>query len=269
MSYVFKKKNGLFDMAEKEFKELEKIIRLLRKECPWDRIQTHETIKEALLEEAYEAVEAIDRKDYEELKKELGDLLLHVIFHSVIAEEINKFTLSDVINLEKEKLIRRHPHVFGLAEIQDHHEVKRNWEKIKLTEGRKSIVDGIPNELPALQRAYRIQEKVAKIGFEWTTKEQALKKIEEEIYELKESLEKKQIEKIEDELGDLLFALVNFARLHNINSESALRKANRKFIQRFQYIEKKLKRDKKELKNVSFEELLSLWKHSKNPENSV
>jgi len=254
-------------MTEKEYKELEEVVRLLRKECPWDRIQTNDSIKEATLEEAYEVVEAIDQKDYDELKKELGDLLLHVIFHSVIAEEMKKFTLAEVINLEKEKLIRRHPHVFGNVEVQDHHEVKQNWEKIKLTEGRNSVLDGLPNELPALQKAQRIQEKVAKIGFEWTTKEQAFKKIEEEIYELKEAIQKNQIEEIEDELGDLLFSLVNFARLHNINAETALRKANKKFIKRFQYIEEKLKTEEKDIKNLSVDELLSLWKQTKNIEN--
>lgn len=254
-------------MTEKEYKELEEVVRLLRKECPWDRIQTNDSIKEATLEEAYEVVEAIDQKDYGELKKELGDLLLHVIFHSVIAEEMKKFTLAEVINLEKEKLIRRHPHVFGNVEVQDHHEVKQNWEKIKLTEGRNSVLDGLPNELPALQKAQRIQEKVAKIGFEWTTKEQAFKKIEEEIYELKEAIQKNQIEEIEDELGDLLFSLVNFARLHNINAETALRKANKKFIKRFQYIEEKLKTEEKDIKNLSVDELLSLWKQTKNIEN--
>jgi tetrapyrrole methylase family protein/MazG family protein len=254
-------------MTEKEYKELEEVVRLLRKECPWDRIQTNDSIKEATLEEAYEVIEAIDQKDYEELKKELGDLLLHVIFHSVIAEEMNKFTLAEVINLEKEKLIRRHPHVFGDVEVEDHHEVKQNWEKIKLSEGRSSVLDGLPNELPALQKAQRIQDKVAKIGFEWTTKEQAFKKIEEEIYELKESLQKNQIDEIEDEFGDLLFSLVNFARLYNINAETALRKANRKFIRRFQYIEEKLKRENKDLKALSVDELLSLWRHSKNIEN--
>jgi tetrapyrrole methylase family protein/MazG family protein len=254
-------------MTEKEYKELEEVVRLLRKECPWDRIQTNDSIKEATLEEAYEVVEAIDQKDYEELKKELGDLLLHVIFHSVIAEEMDKFTLADVINLEKEKLIRRHPHVFGDVEVQDHHEVKHNWEKIKLTEGRKSIVDGVPNELPALQRAHRIQEKVAKLGFEWTTKEEAFKKIEEEIFELKESLKNNRVDEIEDEFGDLLFSIVNFARIHGINAETALRKANRKFIRRFKFVEDKLRSDKKELKNLSIDDLLSLWENSKNDEN--
>lgn len=256
-------------MTEKEYKELEEIVRFLRKECPWDRIQTNDSIKEATLEEAYEVVEAIDQKDFDELKKELGDLLLHVIFHSIIAEEEKRFTLSEVIKLEKEKLIRRHPHVFGNVEVKDHNEVKHNWEKIKLSEGRNSVVDGIPNDLPALQRAHRIQEKVAKLGFEWTDREEAFKKVEEEIYELKKSLNEKSIEKIEEEFGDLLFSLVNFARLHNINAETSLRKTNKKFIRRFKFIEEKLKDENRELKDLSLDELLNLWSHSKNIENSL
>lgn len=256
-------------MTEKEYKELEEIVRLLRKECPWDRIQTNDSIKEATLEEAYEVIDAIERKDFDELKKELGDLLLHVIFHSVIAEEENKFTLAEVINLEKEKLIRRHPHVFGDVDVKDHNEVKQNWERIKLEEGRNSVVDGIPNELPALQRAHRIQEKVAKLGFEWTNKEEAFKKIEEEILELKASLRKKNAAEIEEEFGDLLFALVNFARLYQINAETALRKANNKFIRRFQFIEEKLKREHKELKDISLDELLTFWKASKDIEKTT
>lgn len=250
-------------MTEKEYKELEEVVRLLRKECPWDRIQTNDSIKEATLEEAYEVVEAIDEKNYDELKKELGDLLLHVIFHSIIAEEENHFTLAEVINLEREKLIRRHPHVFGDLEVKDHHEVKKNWEKIKMSEGRESIVDGIPKELPALLRAHRIQEKVAKVGFEWTTKIEAFKKIEEELMELKESIEEKNIDMIENEFGDLLFAFVNFARLYQINAEASLRKANEKFIKRFKLLEEKIKDAKIDLGSLSKDELLKLWNEVK------
>lgn len=250
-------------MIEKEFKEFEEIVRLLRKECPWDKIQTNDSIKEATLEEAYEVVEAIDEKNYDDLKKELGDLLLHVIFHSVIAEDENKFTLSEVIQLEKEKLIRRHPHVFGEVEVNDHNEVKQNWEKIKLSEGRESIVDGIPKELPALLRAYRIQEKVAKIGFEWTTKEEAFKKIEEELMELKSSIENRSVDEIENEFGDLLFSIVNFARLYQVNAETSLRKANEKFIRRFRIIEEFSKTKNQNISDLSKDELISLWELSK------
>lgn len=253
-------------MSDKEFKEIKEfieIVRLLRKECPWDKIQTNDSIKEATLEEAYEVVEAIDEKNYDELKRELGDLLLHVIFHSVIAEDENKFTLSEVIELEKEKLIRRHPHIFGEVKVDDHNQVKQNWEKIKLSEGRKSVVDGIPKELPALLSAYRIQEKVAKVGFEWTTKEEAFNKIEEELKELKNSIENKSIDEIENEFGDLLFSIVNFARLYHINAETSLRKANKKFIQRFKTVEKILKTKNQNISDLSKDELISLWQLSK------
>ncbi len=253
-------------MSDKEFKEIKEfieIVRLLRKECPWDKIQTNDSIKEATLEEAYEVVEAIDEKNYDELKRELGDLLLHVIFHSVIAEDENKFTLSEVIELEKEKLIRRHPHIFGEVKVDDHNQVKQNWEKIKLSEGRKSVVDGIPKELPALLSAYRIQEKVAKVGFEWTTKEEAFNKIEEELKELKNSIENKPIDEIENEFGDLLFSIVNFARLYHINAETSLRKANKKFIQRFKTVEKILKTKNQNISDLSKDELISLWQLSK------
>ena len=253
-------------MSDKEFKEIKEfieIVRLLRKECPWDKIQTNDSIKEATLEEAYEVVEAIDEKNYDELKRELGDLLLHVIFHSVIAEDENKFTLSEVIELEKEKLIRRHPHIFGEVKVDNHNQVKQNWEKIKLSEGRKSVVDGIPKELPALLSAYRIQEKVAKVGFEWTTKEEAFNKIEEELKELKNSIENKSIDEIENEFGDLLFSIVNFARLYHINAETSLRKANKKFIRRFKTVEKILKTKNQNISDLSKDELISLWQLSK------
>ncbi len=254
-------------MTEKNYKELEEIVRLLRKECPWDRIQTNNSIKSATLEEAYEVVDAIDNNDYEELKKELGDLLLHVIFHSVIAEEENKFTLAEVIELEKNKLIRRHPHVFGNVEVEDHHEVKKNWERIKLSEGRESIVDGIPIDLPALLRSYRIQEKVAKVGFEWTAKEEAFKKIEEELMELKNTFDEKSIDDIEMEFGDLLFSIVNFARLYHIDAETALRKANQKFIKRFKLLEGKLKERNLKVQDLKVDELLELWNKIKSERN--
>ncbi len=255
-------------MTEFEYKELEEIVRLLRKECPWDRVQTNDSIKEATLEEAYEVVEAIDNKDDDELKKELGDLLLHVIFHSVIAEEENRFTLSEVINLEKEKLIRRHPHVFGNVEVEDHHEVKRNWEAIKLKEGRISLLDGLPKDLPALSKAYRIQEKVAKIGFEWTNKKEAFEKILEELHELKEAFNKNNIDEIESEFGDFLFALVNFARLNSIHAETALRKANQKFITRFRLLEESLKAQNKKLNELKLEEILQMWNETKSIQKS-
>jgi len=250
-------------MTENEYRELEEVVRLLRVKCPWDRIQTNDSIKSATLEEAYEVVEAIDENNYDELKKELGDLLLHVIFHSVIAEEMGFFTLSEVISIERDKLIRRHPHVFGELEINDHHEVKANWEKIKLSEGRQSVVDGVPKNLPALLRAYRIQEKVAKVGFEWTTSDEAFDKLIEELNELRGSLKNNDNVKAREEFGDFLFALVNFARLNKIDAEESLRIANEKFIKRFQNLEMKLKVKNKTISELSKNELLKLWSESK------
>ncbi|MCX8010859.1 MAG: nucleoside triphosphate pyrophosphohydrolase [Ignavibacteria bacterium] len=250
-------------MSKERFNELENTVRKLRKECPWDKIQTNDSIKAATLEETYEVLEAIDQKDYDELKKELGDLLLHIVFHSVIAEESNKFTLSEVIEGITEKLIRRHPHVFGNAEVEDHHEVKRNWERIKLQEGRESILDGVPRELPALLRAYRLQEKASKIGFEWKSKEEAFQKILEEINELKEIEKSSDFSKLQSEIGDLLFAIVNYARMIGVNCEDALRICNEKFISRFKFVEKNLKEQSNPITDASLSEMLELWKIAK------
>lgn len=246
-----------------KYLELENLIRKLRKECPWDKIQTNDSIKSATIEEAYEVVDAIDNKDYAELKKELGDLLLHVLFHSIIAEGENKFTIDDVIEYLSEKLIRRHPHIFEDVKVKDDDEVKTNWEKIKLEEGRKSVLDGLPKEFPSLLKAYRMQEKAAKIGFEWKNSIDAFKKIEEEILEIKKEIERSDKEKLEDEIGDLLFAITNFARMEKINSEEALRKANNKFKSRFQQVEYQIKEQKTDDKNVSLDFMLNLWAESK------
>jgi len=250
-------------MAKEEFEKLENTVRRLRVECPWDRMQTNDSIKAATLEETYEVLEAIDQKDYEELKIELGDLLLHIVFHSLIAEDGKHFTLSEVINHITEKLIRRHPHVFEGIKIEDHHEVKRNWEMIKLSEGRISVVDGVPKELPALLRAFRLQEKASKFGFEWKTTKDAFKKVEEEIQEIEKSFEQKNIDHIEDEFGDLLFALVNFGRMNNINSEDALRKCNEKFIKRFQYVEKMVNKNSDDTNEDKLDQMLKYWKEAK------
>ncbi|MBU2445193.1 MAG: nucleoside triphosphate pyrophosphohydrolase [Bacteroidetes bacterium] len=250
-------------MAKEEFEKLENTVRRLRVECPWDRMQTNDSIKAATLEETYEVLEAIDQKDYEELKIELGDLLLHIVFHSLIAEDGKHFTLSEVINHITEKLIRRHPHVFEGIKIEDHHEVKRNWEMIKLSEGRISVVDGVPKELPALLRAFRLQEKASKFGFEWKTTKDAFKKVEEEIQEIEKSFEQKNIDHIEDEFGDLLFALVNFGRMNNINSEDALRKCNEKFIKRFQYVEKMVNKNSDDTNEDKLDQMLKYWEEAK------
>jgi len=260
-------------MIENKFEEFVEIVKRLRKECPWDREQTNDSIKAATIEEAYEVVEAIDNKDYEELKKELGDLLLHVIFHSTIAEESNYFKLENVIDSIQEKLIRRHPHVFGNVEVNSAEEVKKNWEEIKLTEGRKSVVDGVPVSLPALQRAHRLQEKASKVGFDWEDKEDVWKKVIEEIEEMHEienlksqipNLKNDELnEKLENEIGDVFFAMVNYSRFLGINPENALRRTNEKFIKRFNYIEMKILESGRNLSESNLKEMDIFWEESK------
>lgn len=250
-------------MLESKFNEFVSIVKRLRKECPWDHEQTNDSIKAATIEEAYEVVEAIDNKEYNELKKELGDLLLHVVFHTVIASENAHFELDDVIDSISEKLIRRHPHVFGNAVVNGAEDVKKNWETIKLSEGRDSLLDGIPFNLPSLYRAYRLQEKAAKVGFDWKNKSDVWDKVTEEIRELGEAEESETQEKIEEEFGDLLFAITNYARFLKINPEDALRKANKKFEERFAFIEKKLADMNKKITDSNLEEMEHFWLKSK------
>lgn len=246
-----------------KFTELLNIMYRLRKECPWDRGQTHESIKSATLEESYEVIESIDKKDYNELKSELGDLLLHIVFHSVIAEENKEFTISDVIDSISQKLIRRHPHIFGDTIVNSHEDIMRNWETIKLSEGRTSVLEGVPTNLPELHKAFRIQEKVSKVGFDWKNKFDVWKKVKEEIRELQEAELSGNDKKIEEEIGDLFFSLVNYSRFLKINPENALRNTNKKFIKRFQYIENKVKEIGKEIVDCDIKELDKFWEESK------
>ncbi len=260
-------------MTQTKFNEFVDIVKRLRKECPWDREQTNDSIKANTIEEAYEVVDAIDNKNYEEFKKELGDLLLHVVFHTVIVEEQNKFDINDVIDSIQTKLIRRHPHVFGDKKVNGSDEVKKNWEEIKLEEGRENLLEGIPESLPALQRAHRLQEKAAKVGFDWEKKEDVWGKVIEEIQEMHE-IETKMIQKpdnnadelreeLEKEVGDVFFALVNYARFLNINPEDALRKTNRKFIKRFTYVENKIKETGRNISQSNLKEMDKYWEESK------
>lgn len=242
------------------------IVRRLRKECPWDREQTHQSIRHSLIEEAYEVVESIDEKNMAELKAELGDLLLHVALHSVMAEEERAFTIDEVLFHSMEKLIRRHPHVFGNTKVTGAHEVKANWEKIKMTEGRNSLLDGVPKELPALLRAARLQEKASKVGFDWKDKKEVWKKVEEEIREFRAAERKGNKAEVENELGDLLFALVNYTRFIHINPELALRKTNEKFTKRFRGIEHSLHQQGKNIEHATFEEMDMLWNQQKEAE---
>ncbi len=250
-------------MTDSKFNEFIQIVKKLRKECPWDKEQTNDSIKAATIEEAYEVVEAIDNKDYDELRKELGDLLLHVVFHTVIAEESNHFKIDDVIDSIREKLIRRHPHVFGNKKVSGAEEVKTNWEEIKLSEGRDNLLDGMPPLLPALQRAHRIQEKVSKVGFDWEKKEDVWKKVIEEIEEMHQSEMEGTNDELESEIGDVFFALVNYARFLKVNPENALRKTNKKFIKRFGYVEKKITESGRKLSEATLEEMNVFWEESK------
>ncbi len=250
-------------MIERKFGELVAIMRKLRVECPWDREQTNDSIKAATIEEAYEVVESIDNNDYDELKKELGDLLLHIVFHSIIAEEKEKFKLEDVIESIKEKLIRRHPHVFGETVVNDSNDVKKNWEVIKMKEGRDSVLEGVPEKLPSLQRAHRLQEKAAKVGFDWEKKEDVWKKVIEEIEEMHISEKEETHEELENEIGDVFFAMVNYARFLNVNPENALRRTNKKFIKRFNYVEKKVAESGRKITESNLEEMDKYWNESK------
>lgn len=248
----------------RKFEDLVELVSILRKECPWDRKQTHHTIKDNLIEEAYEAIDAIDNNDFDEFKKELGDLLLHVLFHSKIASETSRFNIEDVIYTLMEKLIRRHPHVFGDTAVNGDGEVAENWENIKLKEGKKSTLDGLPVHLPALIRAQRMQEKAANVGFDWPEWEQAWGKLDEELAEFKETIKNNNKDEALEEYGDMLFSLVNVGRFFELNGEDALRQTNAKFEYRFRYIEQKLKEQGKQLKDASLEEMDVFWEEAKN-----
>lgn len=247
----------------RKFEDLVELISILRRECPWDRKQTHHSIKDNLIEEAYEAVEAIDNDDYEELSKELGDLLLHVLFQSRIASETNRFTIDDVIYRISEKLIRRHPHVFGDNTADNEKEVAENWESIKLKEGKASVLDGLPKHLPGLIRAYRMQEKASNVGFDWAEWKLAWEKLDEEISEWREAVEHQSKKEQQEEFGDLLFSLVNVGRLLHINAEDALRRANKKFSSRFRYIEDKLREKNSSIEKSNLQEMDKYWNEAK------
>ncbi len=256
---------GVYMSDFPEVARLVSIMQQLRKECPWDRKQTPQTLRQYILEEAYETVEAIDNENWEELKKELGDLMLQIVFQAEIAKENNRFELEDIARHINEKLIRRHPHVFGEVKVRNEHDVKNNWEQIKVTEEkRQSILEGVPRNLSGLLRAQRIQDKAAQVGFDWPEITGVLEKIREEVEELARAIEDKNPEEIESETGDLLFSMVNLARYQKINAEDALRKTINKFITRFQYIEKKLAEKNKSVYQSSLDEMDKLWEESKN-----
>ncbi len=255
------------EMAISEFEKLVEIMKRLRKECPWDRAQTPQSLRQYILEEAYETVDAIDNEDWQELSKELGDLLLQIIFQAEIGEENETFSLKDVIRNINEKMIRRHPHVFGDVEVKDAAEVKENWENIKFDqENRRSLMEGIPRQMSALLRAQRIQDKASQVGFDWNDSSQVLNKVYEELKELEVSLNNGGTDQIEEEMGDLLFSLVNFCRFQKIQAEDALRRTTNKFLSRFRFIETELEQKNISLREASLKEMDALWNKAKERE---
>ncbi len=238
---------------------------ILRKECPWDRKQTNESLRPNTIEETYELCEALLADDNENISKELGDVLLHVLFYAKIGEEKDAFDIADVATKLNNKLIFRHPHVFGDTRVGDSKQVEQNWEQIKLKEkgGNRTVLAGVPSSLPALIKAYRIQEKAANVGFDWETPRQVWDKVKEEIAEVEAEIDSASDDRIEEEFGDLLFSLINAARLYKINPENALEKANRKFIGRFNYVEEQVVKNGKSMKEVSLEEMDRLWNEAK------
>lgn len=254
-------------MEEKKaaFERLLNIMDDLREKCPWDKKQTFESLRHLTIEETYELSDAILKDDKSELKKELGDILLHIVFYARIASETGDFNITDVMNALCEKLIFRHPHIYGDVQVKDDNEVKQNWEKIKQKEkgGNKTVLSGVPNSMPALLKAYRIQEKARAVGFDWEKPEQVFEKVQEELAELNVEIKKRDIEKIEDEFGDVLFSIINYARFLNVNPEDALEKTNKKFIRRFTYMEQKLKEKNKLISDCSLAELDIYWNQAK------
>ena len=244
------------------FKRLLDIMDDLRTQCPWDMKQTMESLRHLTIEETYELSDAILDGDLEEVRKELGDLMLHLVFYSKIGSEKKAFDISDVLNGICEKLIQRHPHIYGDVVVKDEEEVKANWEKLKLKEGNESVLSGVPRSLPSLVKASRIQDKVKGVGFDWERKEQVWEKVEEEIHEFKDEVEKGS-DMIEAEFGDVLFSLINYARFINVNPDDALEKTNKKFIKRFMYLEKEAKKAGKELSDMSLEEMDVYWNKAK------
>lgn len=248
----------------KAFQRLLDIMDELRENCPWDRQQTMESLRHLTIEETFELSDAILEGDLEEVKKELGDLMLHLVFYSKIGSEQSAFDIESVLNGVCEKLIHRHPHIYGDVKVKDEAEVKANWEKIKLKEGKgkKSVLGGVPKSLPAMIKAIRIQDKARGVGFDWDRDEAVFEKIEEELQELKVEVEQRS-DKVDEEFGDVLFSLINYARFLELNPEDALEKTNKKFIKRFQFIEEKAREEGKRIEKLSIEEMEAYWQQAK------
>lgn len=251
------------------FDRLLQIMDDLREKCPWDRKQTLQSLRQLTIEEMYELTDAISAQDWPNIREELGDVLLHLVFYAKIASEQQQFTINDVINTLCEKLIVRHPHIYGDVKADTDEEVKRNWEKIKLKEGKKSVLAGVPAGLPSLIKAMRLQEKSKQVGFEWDNTEQVYAKLEEELGELKTAVDSGIQHDIEDEMGDVLFSLVNYARFVNVDAENALERTNKKFIRRFQLIENKAIEKGTTLADLSLDEMNALWDEVKRDEKAT
>ncbi|SDB20713.1 XTP/dITP diphosphohydrolase [Flavobacteriaceae bacterium MAR_2010_188] len=245
------------------FERLLNIMDDLREKCPWDKEQTMESLRHLTIEEVYELGDAILDDDLEEIKKELGDVLLHIVFYSKIGSEKKSFDIADVCNSISEKLISRHPHIYGDVKVENAEEVKQNWEQLKLKEGKTSVLEGVPKSLPAMVKASRIQDKVAGVGFDWEEPSQVWEKVEEEISELQQEVKVGNLKNMENELGDVFFSLINYARFLDINPENALEKTNKKFMQRFVYLESKAKNLGKTLKEMSLAEMDVYWEEAK------
>lgn len=245
------------------FNRLLDIMDDLREKCPWDQKQTLESLRHLTIEETYELADAILDNDLQEIKKELGDVLLHIVFYAKIGSEKKAFDIADVANAISDKLVDRHPHIYGDVQVENEEEVKQNWEKLKLKEGKKSVLEGVPKSLPAVVKANRIQDKVAGVGFDWEEPHQVWEKVQEELSELNEEVSKGNTDKIESEFGDVLFSMINYARFINVNPENALEKTNKKFIKRFQYLEEAAKKEGKSLDEMSLTEMDVHWENSK------
>ena len=245
------------------FERLLNIMDELRAKCPWDQKQTLESLRNLTIEETYELGDAILENDLNEVKKELGDVLLHIVFYSKIGSETNDFDIADVCHTICDKLVSRHPHIYGDVTVKNEEDVKRNWENLKLKEGKKSVLEGVPNGLPALVKANRIQDKVSGVGFDWEKPEQVWEKVQEELSEFQNEVQDNNKAKMEAEFGDVMFSMVNYARFLNINPENALERTNKKFIGRFQYLEAKAKERGKSLKDMTLEEMDVFWEEAK------
>lgn len=247
------------NQLSESFLRLVTIMDELREKCPWDRKQTIQSLRQMTIEETYELADAITENDWKAIKEELGDLLLHILFYSRIGREKGEFTLEEVMQGISEKLIARHPHIYGEVVVKDEEDVKRNWEKIKLKEGKTSVFGGVPRALPAMVKAMRLQEKARQVGFEWENKEQVWQKVEEETAELKEAIDAGNQDRVEDEFGDLVFSLINYARFLQVDAENALERTNKKFIHRFTQMEQKALAQGQDLSKMTLEEMDAIW----------